>query len=53
MALIFEADFLTHDQQDTWPKYLVLNEKLVDKLELVIDDVPSRSARRSARRWIH
>ncbi|HEY8793488.1 MAG TPA: hypothetical protein VIM15_00975 [Gemmatimonadaceae bacterium] len=33
------SDFLTHDQQDTWPKYLVLNEKLVDKLELVIEDL--------------
>jgi hypothetical protein len=32
-------DFLTHDQQDTWPKYLVLNERLVDKLELVIEDL--------------
>lgn len=30
------ADFLTHDQKDVWPKYLVLNEDLVDKLELVI-----------------
>ena len=30
------ADFLTHDQRDVWPKYLVLNEDLVDKLELVI-----------------
>jgi hypothetical protein len=29
-------DFLTHDQQETWPKYLVLREDLVDKLELVI-----------------
>ncbi len=29
-------DFLTHDQQQVWPKYLVLNEDLVDKLELVI-----------------
>ena len=29
-------DFLTHDQQGTWPKYLVLREDLVDKLELVI-----------------
>jgi hypothetical protein len=29
-------DFLTHDQQDVWPKYLVLREDLVDKLELVI-----------------
>lgn len=33
------GDFLTHDQSDTWPKYLVLNEKLVDKLELVIQDL--------------
>ena len=32
------ADFLTHDQRDVWPKYLVLNEDLVDKLELVIED---------------
>jgi hypothetical protein len=32
-------DFLTHDQQDVWPKYLVLRENLVDKLELVIDDL--------------
>jgi uncharacterized protein YcbK (DUF882 family) len=30
-------DFLTHDQKDVWPKYLVLREALVDKLELVID----------------
>ena len=26
-------DFLTHDQKDVWPKFLVLNEDLVDKLE--------------------
>lgn len=32
-------DFLTHDQQDVWPKYLVLREALVDKLELVIADL--------------
>ena len=29
------GDFLTHDQADVWPKYLVLNDKLIDKLELV------------------
>jgi hypothetical protein len=39
------SDFLTHDQQDTWPKYLVLNEKLVDKLELVIDDLNAHGVR--------
>jgi hypothetical protein len=32
-------DFLTHDQADVWPKYLVLREELVDKLELIIDDL--------------
>ena len=32
-------DFLTHDQHDTWPKYLVLREPLLDKLELVIADL--------------
>jgi hypothetical protein len=32
-------DFLTHDQQGVWPKYLVLREELVDKLELVIQEL--------------
>jgi hypothetical protein len=32
-------DFLTHDQQDIWPKFLVLREPLIDKLELVIQDL--------------
>lgn len=30
------GEFLTHDQRDVWPKYLVLEEKLIDKLELVL-----------------
>ena len=34
-------DFLTHDQHDVWPKYLVLREPLLDKLELVISDLES------------
>jgi hypothetical protein len=34
-------DFLTKDQRDVWPKYLVLDTKLIDKLELVIDDLVS------------
>jgi hypothetical protein len=38
-------DFLTHDQQNTWPKYLVLNERLVDKLELVIQDLNAHGVR--------
>jgi uncharacterized protein YcbK (DUF882 family) len=32
-------DFLTHDQKDVWPKFLVLREPLLDKLELVIQDL--------------
>lgn len=32
-------DFLTKDQHDVWPKYLVLDAQLLDKLELVIDDL--------------
>lgn len=30
------GDFLTKDQQSVWPKYLVLDLRLVDKLELLI-----------------
>jgi hypothetical protein len=32
-------DFLTHDQPSVWPKYLVLQQSLVDKLELVLNDL--------------
>ena len=32
-------DFLTKDQHNVWPKYLVLRTELVDKLELVIDEL--------------
>jgi len=32
-------DFLTHDQEHVWPKYLVLREDLIDKLELVIQEL--------------
>ena len=32
-------DFLTHDQSQVWPKFLVLREPLVDKLELVMDEL--------------
>ena len=32
-------DFLTKGQVGIWPKYLVLREELVDKLELVIDEL--------------
>jgi hypothetical protein len=33
------GDFLTHDQPNVWPKYLVLQQKLIDKLELVLEDL--------------
>jgi hypothetical protein len=32
-------DFLTHDQQNVWPKFLVLQMRNVDKLELVLADL--------------
>jgi len=32
-------DFLPHDQASVWPKYIVVNMKLVDKLELVLVDL--------------
>lgn len=35
-------DFLTKDQHTVWPKYLVLREALVDKLELLITDLQRR-----------
>jgi hypothetical protein len=33
------AEFLTHDQRAVWPKYVVLQEPLIDKLELVLADL--------------
>ena len=43
-------DFLTHDQDHVWPKYVVLREELLDKLELVLatmqaQGVPTQSVR--------
>jgi uncharacterized protein YcbK (DUF882 family) len=35
-------DFLTHDQPNVWPKYLVLELRNVDKLELVLSDLASQ-----------
>lgn len=32
-------DFLTKDQRDVWPKYLLLDPKLLDKLELTIAEL--------------
>ncbi len=33
------ADFMTHDGQRLWPKYVVVSPRLLDKLELVADEV--------------
>ena len=38
-------DFLTKDQRNVWPKYLVLREQLIDKLELVIADLNGRGVK--------
>ena len=38
------ADFVTHDDQNNvWPKYVVLNPRLLDKLELVLSDLGGAS----------
>lgn len=38
-------DFLTRDQPSVWPKYLLLSEALLDKLELVIEALNRRGVR--------
>lgn len=35
-------DFLTKDQHGIWPKYLLLSPKLIDKLELTIQELERR-----------
>jgi hypothetical protein len=32
-------DFITHDQDGVWPKYLVLRTELLDKLELIAEEL--------------
>ena len=39
------ADFLTHDQGNVWPKFVVLQEPLIDKLELVLADLAAHGVR--------
>ena len=36
------GDFVTHDQYTAWPKYVVLEEKLFDKLELVLQELNAK-----------
>ncbi len=44
------GDFVTHDQQsDVWPKYVALNPRLLDKLELVLAKLGARAAFAQAR----
>jgi hypothetical protein len=38
-------DFFPHDQQAVWPKYIVVKMKLIDKLELVLDDLRAHGIR--------
>lgn len=38
-------DFLTKDQQDIWPKYLLLDTRLIDKLELTIQELEKSGVR--------
>ena len=33
------ADFITHDQNEVWPKYVALDPRLLDKLELVLEKI--------------
>lgn len=34
------GDFITHDdQRDVWPKYVALNPRILDKIELVLDQI--------------
>ena len=36
-------DFLTHDQPNAWPKYLVIELRNIDKLELVLSDLSAHA----------
>src|SRR6185369_17231709 len=38
------GDFITHDAQaEVWPKYVALNPRLLDKLELVLERIGARA----------
>ena len=38
-------DFFPHDQAAVWPKYIVVKMKLIDKLELILDDLRAHGIR--------
>jgi len=33
------ADFVTHDNQESWPRYAALDARLLDKIELVVAEI--------------
>jgi len=35
------SDFITHDEQTSWPRYAAVDGRLLDKLELVFDEIAS------------
>jgi uncharacterized protein YcbK (DUF882 family) len=39
------ADFVTHDEQTQWPRYVALSPRLLDKVELVVNEVAKMSLR--------
>lgn len=39
------SDFLTHDEQAQWPRYVVIDPRILDKVELVLDYLGVRDHR--------
>lgn len=39
------SDFITHDEQTGWPRYAAVDARLLDKLELVFDEIASFNGR--------
>jgi Peptidase M15 len=35
------GDFITHDEQTSWPRYAAVDTRLLDKLELIFDEIAS------------
>ena len=38
-AHLYLGNFLTHDDQDQWPRYVALDPRILDKIELVLADL--------------
>ena len=47
------SDFVVHDAQDEFPKYLHVRESLLDKLELVVDEIAQMRGRSPASVTLH